>query len=120
MQTVAITLYIQFLSKKKKKNKQSKQNSDNKHQSSKIEHKTKKEYSVDQIQDTSYEVNFEKKLTEISEKLSPLMYKDDTTFFNTSIEETMNEIKKSFLSQLSLRIAVLEGDLHEQAETIEK
>ena len=52
-------------------------------------------------------------LSEINEKLSNVLTKDDTAFIKTIIKDTVHQIKDQILSSVTRRIEVIEGDIFE-------
>ncbi|KAH3818019.1 hypothetical protein DPMN_119606 [Dreissena polymorpha] len=55
------------------------------------------------------ETPIEKRLDEISAKLSNMLTKNDTSLIKTIIKDTMDEIKEKFLGSLLRKLEVMEG-----------
>ncbi|KAH3885804.1 hypothetical protein DPMN_009802 [Dreissena polymorpha] len=65
------------------------------------------------------ELSIEKRLDEISQKLSNVLTKDDSLFIKEIIRETVEQLKDKLLGNVIHRIEILESDCFEQTREIE-
>ncbi|KAH3792269.1 hypothetical protein DPMN_145760 [Dreissena polymorpha] len=63
--------------------------------------------------------SIEKRLEEISNKLSNVLTKDDSTFIKEIISETVEQLKDNLLGNVIRRIEILESDVFDQKREIE-
>ena len=63
--------------------------------------------------------SIEKRLEEISNKLSNVLTKDDSTFIKEIIRETVEQLKDNLLGNVIRRIEILESDVFDQKREIE-
>ncbi|KAH3724637.1 hypothetical protein DPMN_050459 [Dreissena polymorpha] len=68
----------------------------------------------------SSELTIEKRLEEISSKLSNVLTKDDSIFIKDIIKETVEQLKEKLLGNVIRRIEILENDVFEQKREIEQ
>ncbi|KAH3817446.1 hypothetical protein DPMN_118982 [Dreissena polymorpha] len=68
----------------------------------------------------SSELTLEKRLEEISSKLSNVLTKDDSIFIKDIIKETVEQLKEKLLGNVIRRIEILENDVFEQKREIEQ
>jgi len=72
------------------------------------------ETSTDKTQ-MAPQTSIEQQLKEINEKLGHVVRKDDKSFLRELVKEIFIEIKDTLMASLTLRIEVLEGDVHDKA-----
>ncbi|KAH3891771.1 hypothetical protein DPMN_015879 [Dreissena polymorpha] len=65
------------------------------------------------------DITIEKRLDEISGKLSRVLTKDDSTFIKEMIKETVEQLKEKLLGNVLRRIEILESDSFEPKREIE-
>ena len=65
------------------------------------------------------ETPLEKRLDEISAKLSHMLTKNDTSFIKTIIKDTLEEIKEKFLGSVLKKLEVMEGSVFESKNEID-
>ncbi|KAH3847747.1 hypothetical protein DPMN_090078 [Dreissena polymorpha] len=63
--------------------------------------------------------SIEKRLKEISSKLSNVLTKDDSLIIKNIIRETLEELKEKLLGSVMKRIEIIEGNMFEQAKEVE-
>ncbi|KAH3884618.1 hypothetical protein DPMN_008601 [Dreissena polymorpha] len=64
-------------------------------------------------------MTIEKRLDDISNKLSHVLTKEDSSFIKDIIKETVEQLKDQLLGNVIRRIEILESDAFEQKREIE-
>jgi exosome complex exonuclease DIS3/RRP44 len=71
------------------------------------------------MQTDQSQTSIEKRLKEISSKLSNVLTKDDSALIKNIIRETLDELKEKLLSSVIKRIEIIEGNMFDQAKEVE-